>query len=553
MLKLSHLKILKIMDIVKGKIGNALTSAASNHVVATANDIYDESIGKYQNEINGGLYSMPIATALGISTKYDADSNLVLNIPFSQAGQSKTHEVVIPLVTSTEPGLMSANEHNDIKALVGKGAVNKNITFETDVNNPDNVELSYYSYDGNNMWVNKRIRVPLAERGHAGLIPWVEINKLKELIYQPLLIGSISFDASNDEVTLHYNNRGDAAGPATATIPLATSTSSGVISADLYKYLYSVQNGAILINPIKISQADNGLTLKYSSKHNDNIYRTNVNIPLASNTTNGVISKEDYTALRTLIDNSSSTDSPYGEYPLMLGQPITFENVNGSLNMKWMAISPGGEPYNSTAIIPIVNNNCSGLMSSSSYLHLNNLLDAHLVKDVNVISTYKANESDDTTQTAIEVTKYSSTTPTKITIPLPSATSTSSGAMTPNQVAFIDYHQGHNTYDDFTDIPVDKHVCVVNLNYTTAEGETFKALTVVMDGIGKYDGAEVLLYCNHNGSANLGIGVPANSTNGAEYVLITNDGQQYILVGTQELDFVLSCTYINNKWYVKKL
>lgn len=40
------------MNIAKGKIGNALTSTADNHVVAVANDIYDEEREKYQSEIN---------------------------------------------------------------------------------------------------------------------------------------------------------------------------------------------------------------------------------------------------------------------------------------------------------------------------------------------------------------------------------------------------------------------------------------------------------------------------------------------------------------------
>lgn len=40
------------MNIAKGKIGNALTSTASDHVVAVANDVYDENLGKYQSEVN---------------------------------------------------------------------------------------------------------------------------------------------------------------------------------------------------------------------------------------------------------------------------------------------------------------------------------------------------------------------------------------------------------------------------------------------------------------------------------------------------------------------
>jgi hypothetical protein len=40
------------MKIAKGKIGNALTSTAKDHVVAVANDLYDEKLNKYQSELN---------------------------------------------------------------------------------------------------------------------------------------------------------------------------------------------------------------------------------------------------------------------------------------------------------------------------------------------------------------------------------------------------------------------------------------------------------------------------------------------------------------------
>lgn len=40
------------MEIAKGKIGNALTSTAKNHVVAVTNDLYDEELNKYQSELN---------------------------------------------------------------------------------------------------------------------------------------------------------------------------------------------------------------------------------------------------------------------------------------------------------------------------------------------------------------------------------------------------------------------------------------------------------------------------------------------------------------------
>ena len=40
------------MAIVKGEIGNALTSVAKDHVVATTNDLYDEKLNMYQEDIN---------------------------------------------------------------------------------------------------------------------------------------------------------------------------------------------------------------------------------------------------------------------------------------------------------------------------------------------------------------------------------------------------------------------------------------------------------------------------------------------------------------------
>jgi hypothetical protein len=40
------------MEIAKGKIGNALTSTAKNHVVVVADDIYDEELNEYQSVLN---------------------------------------------------------------------------------------------------------------------------------------------------------------------------------------------------------------------------------------------------------------------------------------------------------------------------------------------------------------------------------------------------------------------------------------------------------------------------------------------------------------------
>lgn len=43
------------MEIVKSKMANALTSADSNHIIAVADDVYDDDKKKYQSEINDQL------------------------------------------------------------------------------------------------------------------------------------------------------------------------------------------------------------------------------------------------------------------------------------------------------------------------------------------------------------------------------------------------------------------------------------------------------------------------------------------------------------------
>ena len=40
------------MNIAKAGVANALTSLASDHVVAVAADVYDETLDKYQSDLN---------------------------------------------------------------------------------------------------------------------------------------------------------------------------------------------------------------------------------------------------------------------------------------------------------------------------------------------------------------------------------------------------------------------------------------------------------------------------------------------------------------------
>ena len=47
--------VMENVEIVKSKMANALTSADSNHIIAVADDVYDDDKKKYQSEINDQL------------------------------------------------------------------------------------------------------------------------------------------------------------------------------------------------------------------------------------------------------------------------------------------------------------------------------------------------------------------------------------------------------------------------------------------------------------------------------------------------------------------
>lgn len=74
------------MKIVKGKIGNAITSVAADHVVAVTSDIYDENLEKYQSEINdlkADKTDVEEAIKAAVSTAYKVKGsvNSYLNLP----------------------------------------------------------------------------------------------------------------------------------------------------------------------------------------------------------------------------------------------------------------------------------------------------------------------------------------------------------------------------------------------------------------------------------------------------------------------------------------
>lgn len=69
-------------NITKGNIGNALTSVASDHVVAVTEDLYDEALEKYQSEINEefqGVFSV-ISNEEYLYAIVDTDNTILFGI-----------------------------------------------------------------------------------------------------------------------------------------------------------------------------------------------------------------------------------------------------------------------------------------------------------------------------------------------------------------------------------------------------------------------------------------------------------------------------------------
>ena len=73
------------MNIAKAPIGNAVESVAPDHIVTTADQIYDEALGKYQSELNqqigqGGQGTVKGAK-VGSGTTIDPDANGIVTLP----------------------------------------------------------------------------------------------------------------------------------------------------------------------------------------------------------------------------------------------------------------------------------------------------------------------------------------------------------------------------------------------------------------------------------------------------------------------------------------
>lgn len=80
-------------NIKKGKIGNALESVAPDHVVAVANDIYDETLRKYQSELNQQIGQGGYTPPQGGIPKKDLASDVQASLGKADAAVPNTRTV----------------------------------------------------------------------------------------------------------------------------------------------------------------------------------------------------------------------------------------------------------------------------------------------------------------------------------------------------------------------------------------------------------------------------------------------------------------------------
>ena len=116
------------MEIIKGKIGNALTSVAENHVVAVAGDIYDEKANMYQSKINEKLAAenSELASSVEVLNNRTEARNgqVMMSAERLNAGESMSVELM-PILTPTKVVLNAAIDaaFNGINMVVGGASI----------------------------------------------------------------------------------------------------------------------------------------------------------------------------------------------------------------------------------------------------------------------------------------------------------------------------------------------------------------------------------------------------------------------------------------------
>ena len=105
-------------EIVKGKIGNALTSTAADHVVAVANDVFDEELEQYQGELN--QENKGVTGLLGITNLPDSSfiDGYYIN---TGVGVGNTVDMEVPVANAAYRYLRLECEEGDSFVVNGTG------------------------------------------------------------------------------------------------------------------------------------------------------------------------------------------------------------------------------------------------------------------------------------------------------------------------------------------------------------------------------------------------------------------------------------------------
>lgn len=120
-------------EIVKGKIANALTSAAKNHIVATTDDIYDTNLLEYQDEINQSIIETLSGVAKedtlvnGISDIREDISEIELDTSDLAKEDTLTQGIndIIDKIETTQPDLSTVAKEDTL--VTGITNINNNV------------------------------------------------------------------------------------------------------------------------------------------------------------------------------------------------------------------------------------------------------------------------------------------------------------------------------------------------------------------------------------------------------------------------------------------
>lgn len=122
-------------DIVKGKIANAITSAAKNHIVAVVDDIYDADFKEYQGEVNKRVHTNIGSLHAGVKNANIRIDDNEGRIDFLEDWSTSAQDVIddVPVIernVSTINNVKLPNHERRIKQLEQTGG-DESIDIET--------------------------------------------------------------------------------------------------------------------------------------------------------------------------------------------------------------------------------------------------------------------------------------------------------------------------------------------------------------------------------------------------------------------------------------